>query len=240
MRTEKLTAGIEVYGIPVTDEALTKFERFYALLIEKNQVMNLTAITNWDEVVEKHFLDSLSLLKVHTPEELVGKKILDLGTGAGFPGIPLKIVLPSLSITFVDSLQKRVGFLSEVMEELSFSEASAIHGRAEDLGQDTAYRECFDLVLSRAVANLSTLSEYGLPFVKVGGEMICYKSKEIEEELTQASGAVKRLGGAAPVVTKFTVPHTELFRSLVTIPKETATPKAYPRKAGTPAKKPLQ
>lgn len=234
-----LSAGITAYGLTLTPEQEIQFEKFYELLTERNRVMNLTTITEWEDVVAKHFLDSLALLRLYGQSALSGKKILDLGTGAGFPGIPLAILLPETTFLLTDALQKRIGFLSDVREALSLSNVTLLHGRAEDLARDPSLRETFDLVISRAVANLSTLSEYCLPFVKIGGAFIAYKSEEIQDEVNAAERAITLLGGDAPVVTHLIIPRTELPRSLVSIQKKKASPEVYPRKAGTPAKKPL-
>lgn len=234
---EKFQAGLEKLHINLTDEKLNQFLTFYEMLIEKNKVMNLTAITEFEEVIEKHFLDSLSLIdRIDLQQNL---KVLDLGTGAGFPGIPLKIAFPELDMVLMDSLNKRVLFLNEVIEELKLENILALHGRAEEMARKSEYREQFDLCVSRAVANLSSLSEYCIPFVKTGGQFISYKSGEIEEEVEQAKRAVFVLGGKLKEVKKFTLVETELSRSFVQIEKVKKTPKAYPRKAGTPSKNPI-
>ena len=217
-------------GIELSDLQLEKFDTYYEMLVEKNKVMNLTAITELEEVVQKHFLDSISLIKVEK---------LNQGTGAGFPGIPLKIAFPELEICLADSLNKRVLFLNEVIEELGLKKISAVHGRAEELARQKGYREQFDLCVSRAVANLSTLSEYCLPFVKVGGKFISYKANEVEEETKQAEHALEVLGGACVDIQKFQLPDSEMNRAFVIIEKKKKTPATYPRKAGTPSKKPL-
>lgn len=237
--TDKFSEGLKKINLQLTTEQVDQFLRYYELLVETNKVMNLTAITEFEDVLEKHFLDSLSLNLVYDLKASEGKKIslLDLGTGAGFPGIPLKIAAPSLRVTLADSLNKRVNFLNQVIEELHLSEIVTVHGRAEEMGKNKLYREQFDLVVSRAVANLSTLSEYCMPFVKEGGYFISYKSGDIEEEAEAAKKAVYLLGGKIKDVYKFTL--GEQKRSFVIISKERKTPKTYPRKAGTPSKNPL-
>ena len=216
--------------------ALSRFDIFYQLLVEKNKVMNLTGITEFDEVVQKHFLDSVYGLE----EYMEGtEKVLDLGTGAGFPGMPLKILYPEKEFVLMDSLKKRLNFLEEVRAALKLDKLSFEHGRAEDLGHDKRYRESFDLVLSRAVANLSTLSEFCLPFVHVGGYFISFKSGNIQEELDNAMNAIKTLGGSIEDVKKFMLPDSDIGRSLIVIRKDKETQKQYPRKAGTPLKSPL-
>lgn len=222
-------------GITLSELQLKQFLTFYDLLIEKNKVMNLTAITEFDEVLQKHFLDSVSLIRVENLSQSIS--VMDMGTGAGFPGIPLKIVFPNLNITLSDSLKKRVLFLQEVIDVLNLKDIQAVHGRAEDLARDHNYRESYDLCVSRAVANLSTLSEYCLPFVKIGGKFISYKSGSCEEEVEQAKTAVFLLGGKITNVDKFDLCNSS--RSFVVIDKESGTPKKYPRKAGTPSKNPL-
>lgn len=234
---EKFKNGLQQLHIELSEKQMEQFLQYYEMLVEKNKVMNLTAITEFDEVVEKHFLDSVSLTKqmdLHQP-----LKVLDLGTGAGFPGIPLKIVFPELEITLMDSLNKRVLFLQDVISSLQLQNIEAVHGRAEEAARNKKYREGFDLCVSRAVANISTLSEYCLPFVKIGGSFISYKSSTIEDELEDGKKGIVILGGKVKDVYKFTLPDSELQRSFVVIQKEKKTPKAYPRKAGTPSKDPL-
>ncbi len=232
---EKFEHGLNELGITLSEEQMQQFLTYYEMLVEKNKVMNLTAITEFDEVVEKHFLDSLSLVKAYDLTKPV--RILDLGTGAGFPGIPLKIAFPELEIVLADSLNKRILFLDEVIAELGLQKITTVHARAEELARNKEYRETFDLVVSRAVANLASLSEYCVPFVKLGGKFISYKSGEIEEELTNAKRAIFLLGGKTEEVVKFDL--YEQKRSFVLIKKEKGTPKTYPRKAGTPTKSPL-
>lgn len=230
--------GLKELQIVLTEDQLQAFLIYYEMLLEKNKVMNLTAITEYEDVVEKHFLDSLSLVKAVSLDQ--EKKLLDLGTGAGFPGIPLKIAFPKLNIVLMDSLNKRIGFLNEVIQKLGLKDIYAVHGRAEEMGRKAEYRESFDLCVSRAVANLASLSEYCIPFTKKGGAFISYKSGEIEDELKQAKQAITVLGGKLRKVSIFQLPNTEMARSLVVIEKVRSTPKVYPRKAGTPSREPIK
>ena len=234
---EKFNHVLKNWNITLTDLQLNRFAQYYEMLIEKNKVMNLTAITEFDEVIEKHFLDRISLGAVIDLTQPL--KVLDLGTGAGFPGIPLKIVYPDLQITLADSLNKRILFLQEVIEALGLEGIEAVHGRAEEMARNVTFREQYDLCVSRAVANLSTLSEYCLPFVVTGGKFIPYKSGEITEEVENAKNAVSRLGGSISDIHKFSFGENDLHRSFVMIDKVKKTPKTYPRKAGTPSKQPL-
>lgn len=230
----------ELEGIATLSERqMEQFYQYYEMLVEWNQVMNLTAITEMTEVVTKHFVDSLSLKKAVSDLEDKPRKIMDVGTGAGFPGIPLKIAFPQLEITLLDSLNKRIRFLDAVIEKLELKCIKAVHGRAEDYGRDGKYREQYDLCVSRAVANLSTLSEYCLPFVKTGGYFIPYKSGKVEEELAAASGAVKKLGSEVERTEDFLLPNGD-ERTLVVIRKNKVLEKRYPRKAGLPGKDPLK
>lgn len=233
--------GLEQLSITLSGEQKQQFLTYYEYLVEKNKVMNLTAITEYEEVITKHFLDSLAVVKTSCfkPEKLAGKRLIDIGTGAGFPGIPLKIAFPELEILLLDSLNKRINFLNEVTEMLGLTKINTVHGRAEDYAKQKGYRESFDFCVSRAVANLSTLSEYCIPFVKQGGCFISYKSGSVDQELIQAEKAVKILGGQREEVVRFFLVDTDMDRSFVVIRKAKPTPKKYPRKAGLPSKEPL-
>ena len=234
---EILEKGCEELGITLNDTQKNQFIQFYEFLVEKNKVMNLTGITEFDEVLVKHFLDSLCCVKAVDMSKV--KMVMDIGTGAGFPGVPLKIAFPELEACLLDSLNKRVNFLNEVIEMLGLKNVTAVHGRAEDYAKQKEHREKYDFCVSRAVANLSTLSEYCIPFVKEGGSFISYKSGKIDEELTQAENAVKILGGKVQDVVKFPLMDTDMDRSFVVIKKVKPTAKKYPRKAGLPSKEPL-
>lgn len=229
--------GLRELEISLSQKQLEQFLMYYELLIEKNKVMNLTAITEFEEVVTKHFLDSLSLVMAVEPGDL--ETVMDVGTGAGFPGIPLKIAFPNLRITLLDSLKKRVDFLNEVIVKLDLKGIRAVHGRAEDLGKESKYREKYDLCVSRAVAALPLLAEYCIPFVGEGGLFISYKGKDAEEECKKADHAVGILGGVITDMILFSLPQTDQERALIVIEKEERTPRSYPRKAGIAAKKPL-
>lgn len=221
----------------LTKEQIEQFLIYYEMLIEWNKVMNLTAITEYDDVMKKHFIDSISLCKAYD----VSKKVscIDVGTGAGFPGLVLKIAYPELQITLLDSLNKRIHFLNTVIEKLGLIEVEAIHGRAEDFAKNDNLREHFDLCVSRAVANLSTLSEYCLPFVKKGGYFISYKSEKVVDEMEAAKNAIAVLGGEISDQVEFNLPNSNIYRNLFVIKKINKTPKKYPRKAGLPSKEPL-
>ena len=228
---------LKILGISLTELQKQQFDKFYELLVEWNKVMNLTGITEYEEVNEKHFVDSLSLVNAIDMNEV--NTVIDIGTGAGFPGIPLKIAFPHLKVVLLDSLNKRINFLNTVIENLELKDIKTIHGRAEDYAKQQEYREKFDLCVSRAVANLSTLSEYCIPYVKEKGMFIPYKSGEIDEELDNSKNAICILGGELQEVVKFQLPGTEIGRSFVLISKKHCTSKKYPRKAGLPAKEPL-
>ena len=233
-----LQKGAESFGIQLTNQQVDQFFEYYRLLVQWNEFMNLTALTEMEEVMEKHFVDSLALSKAAEVGNI--ETLIDVGTGAGFPGIPLKIAYPHLRVVLLDSLNKRVKFLSTVIETLGLTNIQAVHGRAEDAARQKDYREQFDAAVSRAVANMASLSEYCLPFIKVGGVFVPYKSGNIEEELKDAGKAVKTLGGTIRRVEKFQLPDTDIERSLVLIEKTERTDKRYPRKAGLPSKEPIR
>ena len=232
-----LEQGCEQIGISLNEEQKQQFIAFYEYLVEKNKVMNLTGITEFQEVLVKHFLDSRACVKAVDMKKVT--TVMDIGTGAGFPGVPLKIAFPHLEACLLDSLKKRVNFLEETFALLKLQNITAIHGRAEEFAKNKSYRETYDLCVSRAVSNLATLSEYCLPYVKVGGKFISYKSGTVQEEAEQAEKAVRILGGKIQNVVYFNLPNSEIQRSLVVIEKIKPTPGKYPRQAGTPLKEPL-
>lgn len=238
-RTDYIKRKLKEVQIGITDRQLEQFEQYFELLITANKVMNLTAVTEFEEVVSRHFLDSVLLAKYQDLSSV--QNLIDVGTGAGFPGIPLKILFPQLSVTLLDSLGKRIAFLRNVVDNLGLEESKGtvrlIHGRAEDLGRDPDHREKYDLCLSRAVANLSVLSEYCTPFVKTGGLFVSYKSGEIEEELEAAKPAIKKLGCKTRRVEKFSLDGAG--RSLIFIERVGRLSEKYPRKAGIPSRQPL-
>ena len=233
---EKFKKILSDWNIDISEEQTELFERYYDLLVSWNEKTNLTSITGKEDVYIKHFADSISLL---AKTDLSGKSLIDVGTGAGFPAVPIKIMCPDCKVVLADSLNKRILFLNELISELGLKDISAIHGRAEDLGSDKLYREKFDVAVSRAVANLSTLSEYCLPFVKKDGIFVSYKSGKVDDELNGVENAVSILGGSIKEVVKFSIPYTDYERSFVFIGKIKETGRKYPRKAGTPSKDPL-
>lgn len=219
----------------LNNKQIEQFDKYMDLLLEWNEKINLTAITEKNQIILKHFIDSLTISKYIEKNS----KVIDVGTGAGFPGIPLKIYNNTLNITLLDSLNKRINFLNEVINELQLEKIQAIHSRAEDLARNNNYREKFDYAISRAVANLSTLSEYLLPYVKVNGKCICMKGPNINEEVKNSKQALKRLGGEIIDIKNFTLPESDIERNIIIIKKIKNTDKEFPRKAGIPAKKPL-
>lgn len=239
---EYLKEVFEKHGFSLNDRQMQQFKQYYDMLVEKNKVMNLTAITDYKEVAVKHFLDSVYLTKY---KDLSGNlSVIDVGTGAGFPGIPLKILFPEMKLVLLDSLNKRILFLQEVIQALSLEQVEAIHGRAEEIGRKAEYREQFDYCVSRAVANLNSLSEICLPFVKEGGQFISYKSMKGMEEMKQAQKAICLFGGNAGSVIHFTLEENSaevepMDRNFICIDKVKKTPKKYPRKPGTPFKEPI-
>lgn len=222
------------FNIELTDEMIKQFMKYKSLLKEWNEKINLTAITEDREIIIKHFVDSLTIAK-YIPENAY---MIDVGTGAGFPGIPIKIFRKDVKIVLLDSLNKRLNFLNEVVKELGLEGIETVHGRAEDVGNDPKYREKFDVSTARAVANMATLSELCTPFIKVGGKFICMKANA-DEELEKAHNAVKILNIKQENIEKFKLEDIDSDRTIIIFLKEKATPKQYPRKAGTPAKQPL-
>lgn len=232
----------KIFEIDLSEEQVQKFMDYYELLVEWNSFMNLTAITDFDEVILKHFVDSLAVFQVSAFRKKVKSgeiSLIDIGTGAGFPGIPLKIVFSDMKVTLLDSLNKRIKFLDTVIEKLDLKNIETVHGRAEDLAGKKDYREQYDFCVSRAVANLSTLTELCIPFVKNGSYFISYKSEKVKEELSAGKRAVEILGGKIENILEYQLPDSDMNRSLLLIKKDKNTPKKYPRKAGTPAREPL-
>ena len=229
------------FGITCSELQLDQFFKCYECLIEWNKVMNLTTITEFHDVVIKHFLDSMAIAKFIQLQDQEGKKIrmIDVGTGAGFPGIPLKILCPQIDLVLLDSLNKRLNFLNQVIQNLQLTSVTTVHGRAEDIAHEKSYREQFDLVCSRAVANLSTLTELCIPFAKIDGTFISYKSEKAEQEITEAENAFHKLGCSVEQKIEYTLPDSNFYRTLLLIHKNKRTMDIYPRKAGTPAKQPL-
>ena len=223
-------------GVRFSVEQMDKFYKYMNLLIEWNEKMNLTAIIEPNEIILKHFIDSITILK----DIKDGSTVVDVGTGAGFPGIPLSIMNPTLKITLVDSLNKRLIFLQEVINELDLKNVELVHARAEEFGQNKKYREKFDVVTSRAVANLATLSEYLLPLVKINGKAISMKAGNASQEIEDAKKAIKTLGGNINNIEEFNLPQSDIGRTIIIIDKIKETPGKYPRKPGTPSKEPIK
>lgn len=229
--------GSDLFGIKLSDEQIRSFEYYHRMLIEWNEKINLTAIVDEREVIIKHFIDSLSVLSF-LPKDT--SSIIDVGTGAGFPGIPIKIVQSNIHVTLLDSLEKRVRFLNSVINEIGLTNINAVHGRAEDFGQDNAYREHYDVGIARAVSSLPVLCEYVMPFVRVGGYFIAMKGNNVKEEISEGQKAVSILGGEIEDVKNFTLPFDDIERNVILIKKIRHTPTKYPRKSGKPAKLPLK
>lgn len=225
-------------NIELSDRQIEQLNTFYDMLVEKNKVMNLTAITEYDEVVIKHFADSAALAIKYDMGKV--KSMIDVGTGAGFPGIVLKIIFPGIRMVLLDSLNKRLAFLNEVIEALELKDIVTVHGRAEDIGHDAKYREQFDLCVSRAVANLSVLSEYCLPFVKVGGDFVSYKAGGCDDEIIEAQKAIETFASSLNDVATLMLPDTDYSRVFVVIKKKGKLNRNFPRKAGTPSKNPIK
>ena len=239
MEKEDFFKLIEEYSnqlqIKLNEKQKEQFYNYMKLLIEWNEKINLTAIVDPKEIVLKHFVDSLTISK-YIKEN---RYIADVGTGAGFPGIPLKILRADIKVVLVDSLNKRIKFLDEVINKLELTNIKTIHSRAEEFGQNKEYREKFDIVTSRAVANLATLSEYLLPLAKIEGKCLCMKGPDIEEEIKNGENAIEILGGTIENVYQFNLPQSDIKRTIIEIEKIKSTNPKYPRKAGTPAKEPL-
>lgn len=223
-------------SISFSVEQLEQFFEYMKLLLDWNERMNLTAIIEPNEIILKHFIDSITILK----EIEDNSKIVDVGTGAGFPGVPLSIMNPTFKITLVDSLNKRLIFLQEVVKKLRLKNIEIVHARAEELGQNKKYRESFDIATSRAVANLSTLSEYLIPLVKINGKVISMKASNAKEEIDEAKKAINVLGGKIEKIDEFNLPRTNIGRTIIVINKEKTTINKYPRKAGMPSKEPIK
>lgn len=223
-------------GILVTEPMIEKFEKYFEMLIEYNNNINLTAITEKNDVYIKHFIDSVLPYKQFKK----GASVCDVGSGAGFPAIPLKIVRPDLKLLLVDCLEKRVNFLKKLVEELGLEDVKVIHARAEDVGRDFNHREGYDYAVSRGVAKLNTLSEYCIPLVRIGGKVLAYKSVDIEEEIGNAINAITELGGTLDEVLKIDIPNTDITRKIVVIRKDDATPNKYPRGLNKPKLMPIE
>jgi 16S rRNA (guanine527-N7)-methyltransferase len=233
-----LINGAKELGIEISQDKLEKLIAFKDIMLEWNEKINLTAITEEREVFIKHFLDSATCLSTGYIKE--GMKVIDVGTGAGFPGIPVKILMDGLKITLLDSLNKRVNYLSEVVKMLNLSETKTVHARAEEAGSSKEHRESYDIVLSRAVASMNVLCEYCMPFVKVGGFLLCQKGPDIKEELEEAASAIRILGGAVKEVREYRLPFSDIRHNIIIIEKVAATPTKYPRKPGKPAANPIK
>lgn len=239
MNPEKFVLELSKHNFELTDKQKQQFKLYFKMLIEVNEHVNLTRITEEDEVYLKHFYDSITPLFTFGAVFKDGAMLCDVGAGAGFPSIPLKILKPGLKVTIVDSLQKRLNFLKDLISELGLTDVELVHGRAEDVGQNKLYRERFDIVTARAVARMSVLSEYCLPLVKKGGYFVALKGPKAEDELDDGKKALEVLGGKLIKDEELTLPASEEERTLVLVQKVKSTPKKYPRQAGTPRRKPI-
>lgn len=238
MTVEEFIEALKQHGITLSDKQIQQFDQYYTLLVEWNERMNLTAITDRESVYLKHFYDSLMPLWT-VPSHILEGELCDVGAGAGFPSIPMKIVRPELKVTIVDSLQKRLTFIAELANTLELTDVLCVHGRAEEVGQSPLYREQFDVVTARAVAALNVLSEYCLPLAKVGGNFIALKGQKADDELLSADKAIRLLGGTVEQSWTEALPHEESERTIIWIHKENSTPKKYPRRPGIPTKQPI-
>lgn len=232
-----LEDGFKQLNILYDESTINNFLKYKELLLEWNNKINLTTITDDEDIDVKHFLDSISPLNVI---DFKDKSVIDVGTGAGFPGLPIKIVEKSIKLTLLDSLNKRINFLDEVISSINADNAVTVHGRAEDAARDKEYRENYDIAVSRAVANLPVLLEYCMPFVKVNGYFVCLKGPNVNEEINEATKALNVLGGVVERIEKVELPHSDIVHSVIIIKKIRQTPTVYPRKAGTPSKKPIK
>ena len=239
MNPEKFVLELSKHNFELTDKQKQQFKLYFKMLIEVNEHVNLTRITEEDEVYLKHFYDSITPLFTFGAVFKDGATLCDVGAGAGFPSIPLKILKPGLKVTIVDSLQKRLNFLKDLISELGLTDVELVHGRAEDVGQNKLYRERFAIVTARAVARMSVLSEYCLPLVKKGGYFVALKGPKAEDELDDGKKALEVLGGKLIKDEELTLPESEEERTLVLVQKVKSTPKKYPRQAGTPRRKPI-
>lgn len=239
MNPEKFVLELSKHNFELTDKQKQQFKLYFKMLIEVNEHVNLTRITEEDEVYLKHFYDSITPLFTFGAVFKDGATLCDVGAGAGFPSIPLKILKPGLKVTIVDSLQKRLNFLKDLISELGLTDVELVHGRAEDVGQNKLYRERFDIVTARAVARMSVLSEYCLPLVNKGGYFVALKGPKAEDELDDGKKALEVLGGKLIKDEELTLPESEEERTLVLVQKVKSTPKKYPRQAGTPRRKPI-
>ena len=237
MFKEELTKAAAEYGISLNDTQMEQYNRYFELLVEWNEKINLTAITEPKEVAIKHMIDSITAYDEKLFKD--GTTVIDVGTGAGFPGLPLKIFCPEIKLTLMDSLNKRIKFLQTVVEELGLKDVECVHARAEEGARNKKYRESFDIAVSRAVARLPILCEYCLPFVKKGGHFIALKGMQYHDEAEEAAKAIKVMGGSKTEIRPVKLPELDDKRAVITITKTMPTPKAYPRKAGTPTKNPI-